>query len=111
MDNYSNSDWNGSTHNAASHASPGRRLAFVLLGSLVGAGVALLLAPYSGRESRRRLANASRSAGHQVKSGLAGVGQKLMDVRQRAGHGMAELKNDVSDAVAAGRSAADRYSM
>ena len=76
--------------------SSGTMMAFVL-GTAVGAGIALLLAPASGTETRRRLRETSRRWGTNVKEGVE-------HARDRFGG----LKEDARNAVNAGREAFDR---
>ena len=75
--------------------TPGRSnapLVCFILGTAIGAGVALLLAPASGSETRRRIGETSRRFGSRVRSG----------VDQARGH-LSGLKQDVEAAVASGR--------
>jgi gas vesicle protein len=65
-----------------------------LLGAAVGAGVALLLAPASGEETRRRLSDGARKLGDGLDEKLQGVKD---EVKTRAG--------DVKVAIGAGRDA------
>jgi len=74
---------------------PGRSnapLVGFILGAAVGAGVALLLAPASGSETRRRIGETSHRLGSRVRNG----------VDQARGH-LSGLKQDVEAAVASGR--------
>jgi len=48
-----------------------------LLGAVIGAGVALLLAPASGTETRRRLAEGARGLKEGAQDKLEGVQQKV----------------------------------
>lgn len=72
-----------------------------LVGSIVGAGVALLLAPATGEETRRRLGDTARRVGNDAKS-------KYGEVKDRLAHGISDVKNDLHDAVEAGKSSAQR---
>jgi gas vesicle protein len=65
-----------------------------VLGALVGAGIALLLTPGTGKENRRRLADAGRRWGLAARS-------KFDQARDTA-H---DLKQDVKSALEAGRDA------
>jgi gas vesicle protein len=65
-----------------------------LLGAAVGAGVALLVAPGSGEETRRRLGDAARRVGEGATDKLNTVKD---EVRHRAG--------DVRSAISAGKEA------
>jgi gas vesicle protein/uncharacterized protein YoxC len=68
-----------------------------LMGAAIGAGVALLFAPATGVETRRRLGEATKGLRNRV-------GDQVGDVRGRIG----ELKQDVGNAVDAGRQAFTR---
>lgn len=65
-----------------------------VLGAVVGAGIALLLAPASGRETRGRLADAGRRWG-----GTA------LDKLDQARNTVTDLKQDAKSALEAGREA------
>jgi gas vesicle protein len=70
-----------------------------IAGAIVGAAAALLLAPYSGNETRRKLSETARRLQDNAKS-------TLHDVRERFDH----TKEDVREAVAEGRDAYARSS-
>lgn len=78
---------NGGSRGAGSSVAMG-----FVLGALVGAGIALLLAPRTGRETRGRLADAGRRWGGAVRS-------KLDQARDIAN----DLKQDARSALDAGR--------
>lgn len=63
-----------------------------MVGAAVGAGIALLLAPASGSETRRRIGETSRRLGARVRNG----------VDQARGQ-LSGLRHDVEAAVASGR--------
>lgn len=65
-----------------------------LLGAVIGAGVALMLAPEAGPEMRRRLGEAAKGLGGDLGDRLGGVKD---DIKQRA--------SDVKSAIGAGRDA------
>jgi gas vesicle protein len=65
-----------------------------LLGAAVGAGVALLIAPTSGEETRRKLGETARRIGEGAQDRLASVKD---EVKSRAG--------DVRSAISAGKDA------
>ena len=71
-------------------------LAF-LLGAAVGAGVALLVAPTTGEETRRRLGEKARHLGDEVDHALKGVKDEL---KSHSG--------DLGKAIHAGKDAFDR---
>lgn len=65
-----------------------------VVGAVVGAGIALLLAPGSGKETRRRLADSGRRWGHAARSRL----DQALDTAH-------DLEQDVNAALEAGRDA------
>jgi gas vesicle protein len=69
----------------------------VVFGALVGAGIALLLAPGTGKDTRRRLADAGRRWGGAARSKL-----------DQARHTASDLKQDAKSALEAGREAFKR---
>ena len=68
-----------------------------VLGALVGAGIALLLAPGSGSETRGRLADAGRRWG--------GAARNKLDQARDTVH---DLKRDAESALKVGREAFER---
>ena len=68
-----------------------------LLGAAVGAGVALLLAPQSGEETRRRIGDAARKIGDDLDDKMRTATDEL---KHRAG--------DLKAAIGAGREAYGR---
>jgi len=68
-----------------------------VLGALVGAGVALLLAPQSGKDTRQQLADTGRRLGNAARS-------KLDQTRDTVN----DLKQDAKAALAAGRETFER---
>jgi gas vesicle protein len=68
-----------------------------LLGAVVGAGIALLLAPGTGKETRRRLADVGARWGNAARS-------KLGQARDAAN----DLRQDAQSAVNAGRETFER---
>jgi len=71
-------------------------LAF-LLGAAVGAGVALLIAPQSGEETRKLIADRTRKLGDELDTKVQGVKE---EVKARGG--------DLKQAISAGKDAFDR---
>lgn len=65
-----------------------------VIGAAIGAGIALLLAPASGPETRKRLGQTARRLGSSMRDGMDSA-------RGRFG----DLKDDVRTAVASGREA------
>jgi gas vesicle protein len=87
-----------------------------LLGAAVGAGVALLLAPQSGEETRRQLGDGARRLGHdldeRLQSAKGELAKRAHDVKEELTHRASDLKEelatrtaDVKTAVNAGRDA------
>lgn len=68
-----------------------------VLGALVGAGLALLMAPAAGVETRRRIGDAARRLGQDARHQV-----------DRARTTLSELKEDAQSAVDAGREAFQR---
>ena len=91
----------------------------LLLGVLIGAGVALLFAPRSGEETRRDIKRRARRAGETVKGAAQGVTEQVVDSYESARSRVEEQidsvrnaieskKNQVSRAMEAGREAAQQ---
>ena len=80
---------NGTSRGAGSSVAMG-----FVVGALVGAGIALLLAPGTGKETRQRLADAGRRWGRAARS-------KLDQARATAN----DLNQDAKSALEAGREA------
>jgi hypothetical protein len=55
----------------------------VVLGAAVGAGVALLLAPRSGRSTRRRIARSGREITQRGRDAWHALADELPDMRRR----------------------------
>jgi len=68
-----------------------------LLGAVFGAGVALLLAPQSGEETRRQIGEKGRALADEANSRLQGVREELKS-----------HKGDLTKAIAAGKDAFDK---
>lgn len=56
----------------------------ILAGALVGAGVALLLAPQSGEETREQIAVRARRLGTRADAGWDALGDELRRLRRRS---------------------------
>lgn len=70
-----------------------------MFGAVVGAGVALLLAPANGRETRRKIGDTARRLGD-------GVNGELGEMKTKAINRASEINADVKDAIDAGLAAA-----
>jgi gas vesicle protein len=54
-------------------------------GGVVGAGLALLLAPQSGRKSRKEISRFSRSVGKQSDKVIRNISESVSDFAERVG--------------------------
>jgi gas vesicle protein len=63
-----------------------------VFGAMLGAGIALLLAPAHGRDARRVV-------GHKAKQ----IGSGAKNLLQKARHGVNDVKNDAASAIDRGR--------
>ncbi len=79
-----------------------------LLGAAVGAGVALLMAPASGPETRRRLGQTARRWGAGMRDGIGQAREHFGELKSEVHGRIGELRHDVNTAVAAGREAFTR---
>jgi gas vesicle protein len=90
-----------------------------LLGALIGAGVALLFAPRSGRETRADISRRARAAQDRVRDVATGVTDQVVDTFETARSRIEEQiesarsaivnkKDQVSRAMEAGREAAQQ---
>ena len=90
-----------------------------LLGALIGAGVALLFAPRSGRETRADISRRARAAQDRVRDVATGVTDQVVDTFETARSHIEEQietareaivtkKEQVSRAMEAGREAAQQ---
>lgn len=84
-------------------------------GAVIGAGVALLLAPANGRDTRRKIGDTARRLGEGVNGKLAGikesVANRASDIKESVGSRASEIKGDVREAIDAGRTAASNASI
>jgi gas vesicle protein len=62
---------------------------FLVGGGIVGAGMALLLAPQSGKKSRKEISRFSRSMGKQSDKVIRNISESMSDFAERVG-GMTE---------------------
>lgn len=81
-------------NNSRGNTSTGIALMGFALGAALGAGVALLLAPESGKRTRERLASTAR-----------GLGQRAGDTLGQARDTVTELGTDAKSAIKAGQEA------
>ena len=97
----------GRYSNAFNERSSSAMTGFII-GAAIGAGVALLLAPAPGVETRRRLGQTARRWGSNMKHGAEQANDRLGDVTHDVQGRLNTLKDDVRTAVAAGRDAFSR---
>ena len=79
-----------------------------IIGAAVGAGVALLLAPASGPETRRRLGQTARRWGASMKDSADHARERFGEVKHEVKGRLDDLRHDVNTAVSAGREAFTR---
>lgn len=93
------------------------KMAGFILGSLIGAGMALLFAPGSGQDTRRRLGASMKGigdrardlasdAGHELRDGAREVKSQIDGVKDRMTQGLPEVKQEVKNAYDGSRPAA-----
>lgn len=70
-----------------------------MFGAVIGAGAALLLAPATGRDTRRKIGGTAR----RLADGVSG---ELGEMKTRAINRASEINGDVKDAIDAGLQAA-----
>jgi len=78
--------------------SPLSSMTWLVAGVGIGALAGLLLAPQSGEDTRKWIST-------QYKSGIDTVNSKVQQTTQRVGDWIDESKNEVTEAVSAGREA------
>jgi gas vesicle protein len=69
---------------------------------VVGAGAALLLAPEKGVDTRRRI----NTTAQHLRDGMNGKMDRVQELKDSVTRHASELKDDVREAVEAGRAAA-----
>jgi len=79
-------------NNGASNSGGGTNIAPFVIGALVGAGVALLLAPAHGRDTRRRVGSTVKRFGDGAREAFSKTRDNLSD-----------LKHDAKSAIDSGR--------
>lgn len=83
------------------HAQANPGMAAFMVGAVLGAGVALLLAPANGRDTRKKLAATARRVGE-------GVNGKLGHIKDTVASHASNLQGDVREAIEVGRAAASK---
>lgn len=77
-----------------------------LLGALLGAGAAMLLAPQSGPETRRRITRTAQRATDAARDLVEEISSSVGDTIEQTRDSVELKKRQVSNAVDAGRAAA-----
>ncbi len=88
--------------------SSGSVLLSFLLGGMVGAGLALLLAPQSGQETRRRIKELAEDASDKTSDYYVHMKDKIRSSIEKGKDMLEEKKSAVAAAVEAGKEAYER---
>ena len=96
-------DGRGMMNNSSMNGASG--IVGFVLGAIVGAGVALLLAPATGADTRRRLGQTANRLGSQMKDGVDQAKEHVDGLVDDAKEQLGGLKDDVRTAVTTGREA------
>lgn len=95
-------------NNETQHSSASSIMFSFLLGGIVGAGLALLLAPQSGAETRRRITEASEDLKHKADDLAKQARSSVESAIDRGKEVFEEKKSTVVSAIDAGREAFHR---
>lgn len=79
-----------------------------LLGGLVGAGFALLLAPQSGRETRQKIRELSEDAKEKAVGYVENIKEKMTSNIEKGKEFYEEKKSLISSAIEAGKEAYEK---
>ncbi|MFN0149338.1 MAG: YtxH domain-containing protein [bacterium] len=90
---------------SSQHGGAGVVLAF-LVGGVVGAGIALLVAPRTGADTRREIGAAASRAGVKVRDGVGEIAGK---VRDNVEHMTDKVRDNVEDVAAKVRTNVDEW--
>jgi len=77
----------------------GSSIGWLLFGAAVGAGLALLLAPASGAETRRRLSRSAQRLKASAADALDEIREEFEDLTERASDKLDEVKEAARDTV------------
>lgn len=83
----------------------GNRLTYLLIGAGVGAAVALLLAPKSGKELRKRIADVSRRGVQKGSDTIHAIGGQVAEHVEGVREAVESKKTALAGAIEAGKSA------
>ncbi len=83
----------------------GEKLLYLMLGALVGAAAALLLAPKSGEETRKILISKAREGADNISSQGKIVAEKTTEYLDRGKEAFQQQRNSLNAAIEAGKKA------
>jgi gas vesicle protein len=83
----------------------GERAVYFLLGGLIGAAVALLLAPHSGEETRKMISNKAREGSDYITQRSKEVSDKAGGVIEKGKELLQHQRDQLSAALDAGKQA------
>jgi len=83
----------------------GEKLLYLMLGALVGAATALLLAPKSGEETRKILMSKAREGADTISSQSKVVAEKTTEYLDRGKEMVHQQKDSLNAAIEAGKKA------
>jgi len=86
-------------------ATAGERALFLMLGAMIGAAAALLLAPRSGAETRKLIAIAARERADVVTSRTKAAAGKASELVERGKGALQQQREQISAAFEAGKQA------
>ena len=86
-------------------ASAGEKALYLMLGALIGAATALLLAPRSGVETRKLIVSKARESADLVASRTKAVAGKTSDVVERGKELLQQQRDQLAAALEAGKQA------
>lgn len=80
----------------------------LLIGTFLGAAIALLFAPASGEQTRSQLKDKSIELKHRAEDLTAEAGQKADELKSKGQQVLEDQKTRFKDAISEGRQAAER---
>ena len=86
-------------------SNAGEKALFLMLGAMIGAVTALLLAPRSGAETRKIIASKARESADYVASRAKTAAEKTAEYMDRGKDLLQQQRNSVAAAVDAGKQA------
>jgi len=86
-------------------SNAGEKALYLMLGAMIGAVTALLLAPRSGAETRKIIASKARESADYVASRTKAAAEKTAEYMDRGKDLLQQQRNSVAAAVDAGKQA------